>query len=57
MNMPCGSDYEKKLHSSGMTLSDLHDDKDKVLKMFEEIMDEEEKYYNGTKTNASIKMK
>ena len=57
MNESCNHKHGKIFYSSCMTLSDLHYDKDKVLKMFKEIKDEEEKYYNGTKTNAPVKMK
>ena len=57
MNMPCGSDFEKMFHSSGMTVSKLHRSEKEVLKAFKEKIVEEKKYYNGTKTNASIKMK
>ena len=63
MNKSCNGMYGQIFYSSGMTLSDLHYDEDKVSKVFKEIMDEDEKYYNkekyynGEKKDTSIKMK
>ena len=63
MNKSCNDKYGKIFYSSGMTLSDLHHNEDKVSKVFEEIMVEEEKYYNmekyynGEKKNTTVKMK
>ena len=57
MNMPCGGNFEKNFNLSGMTLSDLHYTKERILKNIKESVVDNDKHYNEEKKETSIKMK
>ena len=55
--MPCGGNFEKNFNLSGMTLSDLHYTKERILKNIKESVVDNDKHYNEEKKETSIKMK